>query len=92
MKYEWDAAKNTVNIEKHGIDFSEAHELFGGNRLIFLDARKDYGEERFITVGLISDRLIVAVYTQRQEEIIRIISIRKANSREKERYEKTVRN
>ena len=92
MKYEWDEAKNTLNIEKHGIDFNDAHELFGGNRLIFLDARKDYGEKRFITVGLISDRLIVAVYTQRQEEIIRIISIRKANSREKERYEKTVRN
>ena len=92
MKCEWDPAKNAVNIEKHGIDFNDAHELFGGYRLIFLDARKDYGEKRFITVGLISDRLIVAVYTQRQEEIIRIISIRKANSREIERYEKTVRN
>jgi len=92
MKYEWDEAKNTLNIEKHGIDFNDAHELFGGNRLIFPDARKDYGEDRFITVGLISDRLMVAVYTQRQEESVRIISIRKANNREKERYEKTVRN
>jgi uncharacterized DUF497 family protein len=66
--------------------------LFGCNRLIFPDSRKDYGEDRFITVGLISDRLTVAVYTQRQKEVIRIISIRKANSREKERYEKKVRN
>ena len=66
--------------------------MFGGNRLIFPDARKDYGEDRFVCVGIISDRLMVAVYTQRQEEVIRIISIRKANSREKERYEKTVRN
>jgi len=92
MKYEWDEAKNDVNILKHGIDFNDAVELFQGNRLIFNDYRKDYGEERFITMGRISNRLMVVVYTQRPLGIIRIISIRKANSREKERFEKSIKN
>jgi uncharacterized protein len=92
MKFEWDEAKNVVNIEKHGIDFNDAHELFQGDRLEFRDDRKDYGEERFIIVGRINNRLMIAVYTQRSPETIRVISLRKANSREKEQFEKTVKN
>lgn len=92
MKLEWDEAKNAANIEKHGIDFNDAYELFHGNRLIFPDVRKDYGEERFISVGRIKTRLMIAVYTQRPAGTIRIISLRKANSREKERFENTVKN
>lgn len=91
MKFEWDETKNAANIEKHGIDFNDAYELFQGNRVIFPDVRKDYGEERFIAVGRIKNRLMVAAYTQRSPEIIRIISLRKANSREKERFEKTIK-
>ena len=92
MKLEWDEAKNASNIEKHGIDFSVAHELFENDRLIFPDNRKDYGEKRFIAVGHINKRLMVAVYTQRSSGIVRIISLRKANSREKARFEKAVKN
>lgn len=44
MKYEWDEAKNLVNIEKHGIDFNDAHELFEGDKLVIPDTRQDYGE------------------------------------------------
>jgi uncharacterized protein len=89
MKYEWDEAKNLVNIEKHGIDFNDAHELFEGDKLVISDTRQDYGEKRMIAVGRINGRLMVGVYTQRSETL-RIISIRKANDREKERFEKTV--
>jgi uncharacterized DUF497 family protein len=92
MKYEWDKAKNAANIEKRGIDFSDAHELFEGNRLVFTDDRKDYGESRFITVGYIENRMMVAAYTQRSSGTIRIISLRKANSREKARFGKTIKN
>ena len=92
MKYEWDEAKNAVNIDKHGIDFNDAHKLLEGNRLVFPDDRKDYGESRFITVGFIESRMVIAVYTQRSSETIRIISLRKANSREKARFEKTIKN
>ena len=92
MKYEWDEAKNAVNIENHGIDFNDAHELFEGNRLVFPDDRKEYGEKRFIVFGHINNRLVVAVYTQRPPKIIRIISLRKANNRETARFEKTIKN
>lgn len=86
MKFEWDEAKNTINIEKHGYSFHDAHELFEGDRLEFLDDRKDYGEPRHIILGFIQDRMVVAVYTRRSETV-RIISLRKANTREKERFE-----
>lgn len=92
MKFEWDEAKNAVNIEKHGIDFNNGHELFENNRLVFPDDRKDYGESRFVTVGYIKNRMVIAIYTQRASESIRIISLRKANNREKERFEKTIKN
>lgn len=68
MKYEWDENKNIANVEKHGIGFACAHELFEGNRLIFPDDRKDYGEPRFIIAGYIENRMMVAVYTQRSFE------------------------
>ena len=89
MKYEWDEAKNLVNIKKHGIDFNDAHELFEGDKLVIPYTRQDYGEKRMIAVGRINGRLMIGVYTQRSETL-RIISIRKANDREKERFEKTV--
>ena len=89
MKYDWDKNKNIANIEKHGIDFNDSQELFEGNKLVISDDRKDYGEARMIAVGRINDRLAVAVYTQRGKTI-RIISVRKANSREKDRFEKRV--
>lgn len=89
MKYEWDEAKNLVNIEKHDIDFNDAYELFEGDKLLIPDTRMDYGEKRMIAVGRINSRLVVAVYVQRGETT-RVISVRKANDREKERYEKRV--
>ena len=92
MKYEWDETKNRVNIEKHGIDFGDAHELFEGDTFVFPDNRKEYGEGRCIAVGHIKNRLMIVVFTQRSAGIIRIISIRKANNREKEHFEKSIKN
>ena len=91
MKLEWDEAKNAANVEKHGYDFNNARELLEGERLSFLDDRKDYGEPRYITLGYIGSRFAVAVYTQRPSGTIRIISLRKANHREKERFEKRIK-
>lgn len=92
MNYEWDEAKNRLNIEKHGIDFCDAHEVFEGDRIVLADNRRDYGENRSIAVGHISNRIMIVVFTQRSAGVIRIISIRKANSREKKRYEDTIKN
>lgn len=91
MKLEWDETKNTANIQKHGFDFNDVQELFAGDRLTFLDERVDYGESRFIALGYLGGRCVVAVYTERSSSI-RMISLRKANNREKERFEKAVKN
>lgn len=92
MKFEWDPRKNALNREKHGCDFADVPEMFLYDRLEMRDDRKDYGESRFIVMGYISNRVMVAVITTRGTGIIRIISLRKANNREKERFEKAVGN
>ena len=85
MKFEWDEQKYKSNIDKHGIDFRDAQDIFLNQRLSTRDTRQDYGEKRIITIGLIGKSVCVVVYTRR-EETTRIISARKANEREKRRY------
>ena len=54
MRYEWDEAKRQANIRKHGIDFVGIEEVFAGATVTLPDDRFDYGESRFITLGLLS--------------------------------------
>ena len=91
MQFEWDEQKNRVNIQKHGIDFADAAELFGSPMLIAFDDREDYGEDRWIGLGMVQARVLVVVYAERDEETIRIISLRKALRHERERYEQALR-
>ena len=91
MKFEWDEAKRLSNIAKHGIDFRDAPDLFHNPYLILKDIRCNYGEERFLAMGQIGNRPMVLVFTEREEKI-RIISLRKANSREQEKYQEAIRN
>ena len=91
MKFEWDEAKNQINMQKHGLDFANAPEIFGSPMLIMLDQRPDYGEDRWIGIGLIQRRIAVVVYTEPNEETIRIISLRKALKHERTRYEQVLR-
>ena len=86
MKFIWDANKNSANIEKHGFDFSDAESVYENPHFIFEDTRQDYGEKRFTVIGWIKSRLVVLIYTKRNE-YHRIISLRKANEREKKRFE-----
>lgn len=51
MKYAWDAKKNQINLEKHGLSFEDAEFIFESKTITFKDDREDYGEERFITLG-----------------------------------------
>lgn len=90
MKLEWDEAKNAANIDKHGIDFADVAELFEHPMLCRRDDRHDYGEPRWIGMGMIRGRAIVVVYTERKPDIIRVISARKANKRETQRYEQAI--
>ncbi len=87
MEYEWDEKKAEANLLRHGVDFKSAIEFDWETALEARDDRFDYGEERWIALGLIHKRLHVLVYTLRGSKI-RIISLRRANKRERAFYEK----
>lgn len=91
MQFEWDENKRSSNLEKHGIDFVDAERFFESDPLCFEDHRQDSNEKRYIAFGKIEGRLIITVYTMRVNNI-RIISMRKANSRERGLYEQYLQN
>ena len=86
----WDEGKRAANIAKHGIDFADVREMFAGPMLVSSDTRKEYGEARQIGFGFVHGRLRVVVFTEREPGVIRIISARKANRREKVYFEETL--
>ncbi len=88
MWFEWDDEKEQKNIIKHGIDFSTAAQVFfDENRIEFYDEKHSDEEDRYITIGLINGvaYLVMVVYTER-DEAIRLISARKADSKERRMY------
>ncbi|HYE36769.1 BrnT family toxin [Methylocaldum sp.] len=85
MKIAFDPAKRNKTLHDRGIDFADAVEVFAGTTLDFEDERKDYGEARIITVGHLRGRMMVVVWTSRGNAR-HIISMRKANEREKARF------
>ncbi|BBP60891.1 BrnT family toxin [Pseudomonas sp. St316] len=92
MLFEWDEAKNRANVLKHGIDFNDVPDIFQHPMLALHDERMDYGEERWITIGLIKAMIGVVVYTERRGNVIRIISARKATKQEAIRYVENIEN
>lgn len=94
MQFEWNPEKSRSNVQKHGITFEQAKEVFSDPlHIARLDHRYSYLEERWITLGstLNSKILVVAniFFTDEGEEIIRIISARPANPKERAFYENT---
>jgi hypothetical protein len=85
MKLSWDEEKRRATLQLRGLDFAAAAELFAGLHFTAEDLRRDYGEQRFISAGAIAGRLCIAVWTQRGA-VRHIISLRKANDREKKRF------
>ncbi len=86
LSFEWDEEKNAANIENHGVDFLDAALIFESPMIEAIDDRVDYGELRFIALGLSGEAILHVVYTWRAENIIRIISARKANRHDAENY------
>ena len=92
MEFVWDEKKNQLNIKKHGFDFTDAWEIFNKVLLTFPDNSQDYGEERWIGIGMLSNgTVVVVVFVEKDDDTIRIISMRKANKYEKSRYEKEIK-
>lgn len=75
--FEWDEKKRLTNLAKHGIDFRDAETIFDGPLVAVEDARQDYGETRYIALGLLEGIVVSLAYAER-EEVVRLISIRKA--------------
>ncbi|WP_428559487.1 MAG: BrnT family toxin [Solidesulfovibrio sp. DCME] len=85
MEFEWDEAKRQANIAKHGIDFYDAKAALEGDPMMLEDDRMDYGERRCIAAGEVKGHMLIVVFTIR-DGVFRIISARKANSRERRKY------
>jgi hypothetical protein len=85
VRFEWDEAKREANLRKHGIDFIDVESLFEGHTVTIEDERFGYGERRFVTFGLLEGRVVAMVHSE-TDEVIRIISIRKATRSEESSY------
>ena len=88
MLFEWDEEKNYLNLKKHRVDFETAALVFGDDeRLVLYDEKHSYDEDRYITIGSVKECVIVlfVVYTEK-EDVIRLISARKANNAERRKY------
>ena len=83
--FEWDEVKNRVNLEKHGIGFERASQIFDGPILRLEDNRRVYGEIRYKCIGRIDGGLFAVVFTPRNG-LVRIISARRARRDERREY------
>ncbi len=81
MRFTWHEPKRQASLKKHGMDFADAARIFDGPTFTFEDDREHYGEQRWVTLGLLSERVVVIVHTETIEEI-RIISMREADKDE----------
>ena len=85
-EFEWDAAKATANLRKHGVAFGDASLVFNDAMpLHSFDVDAGYGEERMIATGMVNGVLLTVVYTEREERT-RLISARKATKHEQLEY------
>jgi hypothetical protein len=89
MRFEWDPAKDKANRAKHGVSFEEAVELFNSDAdyLEIYDEEHSDEEDRFIAIGPIRRGVIVVAYTERDEDVLRIVSARMATKQERQRLE-----
>jgi uncharacterized protein len=87
MEFEWDEAKNATNIGKHGIAFSDAIRVFDGFMVSKPDLRRNYGETRISTTGMIEGLLLVVVIHTDRSGKRRIISARRGNRNEREAFQ-----
>jgi hypothetical protein len=81
MRFTWSERKRAINLEEHGLDFVDAPRVFEGLTFTYEDDRLAYGEQRFVTLGLLAGVPVSLAHTESDDEI-RVISFRKATARE----------
>jgi len=83
VRFEWDEAKDLRNRRKHGLSFARARRLFDSDAYLDIyDSMHSDSEDRFLAIGSIDDVVVVVVYTEPEDGVIRILSARLANDRE----------
>ncbi|MDQ3129515.1 MAG: BrnT family toxin [Acidobacteriota bacterium] len=92
MNFEWDESKSKTNIAKRDLDFADAWQIFDAPMVVRIDNQKDYGEERFVGIGFLKNLVVVIVFTEPNEQTIRVVSLRKALKYEREQFEKYITN
>ena len=85
MEFSWSETKRAANLKAHGLDFVDAPRVFEGVTYTFEDDRFSYGEQRFVTLGLLAGIPVSVVHTESDHEI-RVFSFRKATRREAQIY------
>ena len=91
MAFEWDVAKNQTNIRKHGVSFETSKRIFEGPVLTWFDGRKDYGEDRYISIGKVESAAVVVIAHTYRDDRIRLISARPASRKERQAYHEQIR-
>lgn len=87
LEFEWHAAKAEANLQAHGVSFELAKTVFKDPFAIeLLDDREDYGEERFVIIGMAEGQILLFVAYTEREERIRVISARRATQYEQDDY------
>jgi uncharacterized DUF497 family protein len=87
LEFEWHAAKAEANFRRHGVSFDFAKPVFNDPFAVdFLDDREEYGEERFVMIGMAEGKILLFVAYTEREEHIRIISARRATQYEQDEY------
>jgi uncharacterized protein len=90
MRFTWSERKRASNVKDHGLDFGDAPRVFEGRTFTYEDDRFAYGEQRFVTLGLLAGVPVSVVHTESEDEI-RVISFRKATKHEAEIYFREVK-
>ena len=92
LRFEWDPAKSDANLRRRGFDFEFASRVFEGLTVVAEDSRRDYGERRFIALGMLGGRHVTVVCTDRSTDgghmVRRIVSARRSSRREREAFSK----
>lgn len=91
MEFTWSETKREANIKAHGLDFVDTESVFEGVTFTFEDDRFSYGEQRFVTLGMLAGVPVSVVHTENEHEI-RVISFRKATKRESQIYFDEIQN
>ena len=88
IKFEWNLSKARANLKKHGVSFEEAQSVFfDENAIQFFDSEGSVEEERFLMLGLSENsRILLVCHCEREDEVIRIISARRATAKERKHY------